>query len=79
VKRPRLLLLPGLGADAQLFEPQRKVFPELEVVPWLEPRSKESLEDFGRRMAESADLDGEVVLGGVSFGGMVASVMARPY
>ena len=73
----RLVLLPGLGADAELLAPQRRAFPGLEVLPWLEPRPAESLEDFGRRMAESSALDGRAVIGGVSFGGMVATVMAR--
>jgi pimeloyl-ACP methyl ester carboxylesterase len=73
----RLMLLPGLGADAELLEPQRREFPELEVLPWLDPRPGESLDDFGRRMADSSTLDGGAVIGGVSFGGMVATVMAR--
>jgi pimeloyl-ACP methyl ester carboxylesterase len=73
----RLVLLPGLGADAELLEPQRREFPDLEVLPWLDPRPAESLEDFGRRMAESSALDERTVIGGVSFGGMVATVMAR--
>ena len=73
----RLLLLPGLGADAELLAPQRREFPDLEVLPWLDPRPAESLEDFGRRMAQSSALDGRAVIGGVSFGGMVATVMAR--
>jgi pimeloyl-ACP methyl ester carboxylesterase len=71
------MLLPGLGADAELLAPQRREFPDLEVLPWLDPRPEESLEDFGRRMAESSALDGRTVIGGVSFGGMVATVMAR--
>jgi pimeloyl-ACP methyl ester carboxylesterase len=73
----RLVLLPGLGADADLLEPQRRAFPDLEVLPWLDPRPDESLDEFGRRMAEASTLDGGSVIGGVSFGGMVASVMAR--
>jgi hypothetical protein len=73
----RLVLLPGLGADADLLEPQRRAFPDLEVLPWLDPRPYESLDEFGRRMAEASTLDEGSVIGGVSFGGMVASVMAR--
>jgi len=73
----RLVLLPGLGAGAELLEPQRREFPELEVLPWLDPRPGESLDDFGRRMADSSTLGEGAVIGGVSFGGMVATVMAR--
>jgi hypothetical protein len=68
----RLVLLPGLGAGAELLEPQRRAFPDLEVLPWLDPRPDESLDEFGRRMAEASTLDGgveptEVVRGGGHF------------
>src|SRR5688500_20374409 len=73
----RLVMLPGLGADARLFEPQRREFPGLEVPPWLPPVRGESLADYGRRMAAQVKGDGPLCLGGVSFGGMVAVEMAR--
>jgi hypothetical protein len=65
----RLVLLPGLGADADLLEPQRRAFPDLEVLPWLDPRPDESLDEFGRRMAEASTARRGSVIGGVSFGG----------
>ncbi|MDZ7615877.1 MAG: alpha/beta hydrolase [Patescibacteria group bacterium] len=78
---PKLILLPGVGADARLFEPQREVFPDLVVPDWLPPEPEESLPHYGARMAEAmAPLfrnDGPAVLGGVSFGGMVAYEAAR--
>jgi pimeloyl-ACP methyl ester carboxylesterase len=73
----RLVLLPGLGGDAAALAPQKRAFPGLEVLPWLRPGPEESLEDYGRRMAESSALGAGAVIGGVSFGGMVATVMAR--
>lgn len=72
----RLVLLPGLGADARLFEPQSRVFPELEVPPWIPPLPSESLASYARRLAETLP-EGEFLLGGVSFGGMIALEMAR--
>jgi len=68
----RLVFLPGLGADARLFDPQRAVFPEIEVPPWLPYREEESLADYARRMAATVTLSANMYLGGVSFGGMVA-------
>lgn len=77
-RRARLVLLPGLGCDARLFEPQRRAFPALETPAWLEPERRETLAAYGARMARAlSDDDRPLVLGGVSFGGMVALEMAR--
>jgi pimeloyl-ACP methyl ester carboxylesterase len=78
---PTLVLLPGLGADHRLFDPQRAEFPNLLSPPWLEPAHRESLAGYAARMAEqirSALPPGHhpLVLGGVSFGGMLAAQMA---
>lgn len=73
----RLILLPGLGADARLFEAQRRAFPMLEVPRWLSPIDQEPLSGFGARMASGITASGDLYLGGVSFGGMVALEMAR--
>ncbi len=70
-------MLPGLGADARLFELQRAVLPKLDVPPWLPHDEHETLADYGRRMAGTVDPAEPFYLGGVSFGGMVAQEMAR--
>jgi len=73
----RLVLLPGIGADARLFDAQRQAFPALEVPRWLAPSDQESLASFGSRMAAGTSASPDLYLGGVSFGGMVALEMAR--
>lgn len=70
-------MLPGLGADARLFDSQRPVLPRLEVPLWLPHREDETLAEYGRRMAATIDPTEPFFLGGVSFGGMVAQEMAR--
>jgi len=77
VQKPcHLILFPGLGADRRQFEPQRAEFPGLAVPPWIAPRPSESLPDYAARMAETVPHGPNVVLGGSSFGGMVAYEMA---
>jgi pimeloyl-ACP methyl ester carboxylesterase/N-acetylglutamate synthase-like GNAT family acetyltransferase len=74
----RLVLLPGLGTTGRLFDPQRQAFPALEIPPWLEPEPAETVPAYGKRMAATLGPAGpDLVLGGVSFGGMVAFEMAR--
>ena len=46
-----LVLLPGMTADARLFEPQQRVFPGLIVPPWIDPEPREPLACYARRMA----------------------------
>jgi pimeloyl-ACP methyl ester carboxylesterase len=75
----QLMLLPGLGADVRLFEPQRRAFPQLVVPPWIPPKKNESLSAYAARMAEMIEPppSGPWILGGVSMGGMIAYEMAR--
>jgi pimeloyl-ACP methyl ester carboxylesterase len=72
-----LVLLPGLGGDERLFEPQRDAFPDLEVPAWIEPLRGETLAAYAARMAQRVGAGGPLYLGGVSFGAIVALEMAR--
>jgi pimeloyl-ACP methyl ester carboxylesterase len=72
----KIIMLPGMAADERLFEPQRQAFPSLIVPPWIEPEPDEPLVSYARRMASQIEPAGLVLIGGVSFGGMVALEMA---
>lgn len=71
-----LLLLSGMAADARLFEPQRARFPNLHVPGWLPPEPDESLRSYAARMARASDPGCRCIVGGASFGGIVALEMA---
>src|SRR5262245_33260701 len=74
---PRLIMLPGLGADARLLTPQAAAFPGLVTPAWIEPKRNESLPDYAARFAATFALSQDTIIGGVSFGGMVALEIAR--
>lgn len=76
-RHTRVILLPGMGTDARLFEPQRAALPNLTVPDWIEPRHGESLAEYARRWAATIRCEPPFFLGGVSFGGMVALEAAR--
>ncbi len=67
----------GMGADARLFSLQAMQFPNLMVPAWLPPETRETLSDYGKRMAESLSVSKPCFVGGASFGGMVALEVAR--
>jgi pimeloyl-ACP methyl ester carboxylesterase len=71
-----LILLPGMAADERLFAPQRVAFPRLLVPAWIEPLSQEPLRSYAARLARQVDPGRLCVVGGASFGGIVALEMA---
>jgi len=73
----KLLLFPGMGADHRLLGPQARAFPDLVVPPWIPPRRGESLASYAGRLAPTIPADASSVIGGVSFGGMLACELAR--
>ena len=73
----RMILIPGLGADERLFGPQRATGLTFEVPTLPVPKRNEDMTRYAGRVCELLRLDdGPCVLGGVSFGGMLACEMA---
>jgi pimeloyl-ACP methyl ester carboxylesterase len=71
-----IILLSGMAADERLFEPQLLRFPNLRVASWIEPQPKESLRSYAARLARLVDPGRSCLVGGASFGGIVALEMA---
>lgn len=71
-----MVLLPGLAADHRLFGPQRAVLPDLVVPPWPTPQAGDTLATFASRLAPGLPKPENLILGGASFGGMVALELA---
>lgn len=75
--RFQLVLLPGLGADHRQWAPQEAAFPGLIVPPWFPPLRDDTLPTYAARLAETIPRQKPLILGGSSFGGMLACEMAR--
>lgn len=73
----RLFLFSGMGGDSRLLA--KLEVPGVAVVrpEHLAPRSAESLPEYARRVAEANGVASEDVVGGASFGGMVAAEIAK--
>jgi pimeloyl-ACP methyl ester carboxylesterase len=71
--RPTLVLLPGLGCDGRLFEPQKALAARIVVPDYPEPEAGETLRAYAARLALP---DPPFFLGGVSMGGMLAQAIA---
>jgi pimeloyl-ACP methyl ester carboxylesterase len=66
-----------MGVDGRLFGPQRAAGLEFESPALPVPEPGEDLARYARRIRDQLRLDGPCVLGGVSFGGMVACELAQ--
>jgi len=82
----RLILLPGLGSTPEVFAHQRKAFGDrLETPAFIPHEQGESVAAYAQRWARQLSTPGNhgkpnddrpLFIGGVSFGGMLAQVMA---
>lgn len=72
-----LILFPGLGATGDVFAPQFADFPELIVPEWIAPLRGESLAGYAERFAGIINPGMPCVVGGISFGGMVATEVCK--
>ena len=72
-----LILLPGLGATGEIFAPQRLAFPNLRTPEWPDPARNETLATYARRLAAKVDPGVPCVVGGISFGGILATELCK--
>jgi pimeloyl-ACP methyl ester carboxylesterase len=72
-KPRRVVLFSGMGGDKRMFGPIRLPGVELVTPDHLDPAAGESLASFAERTADSRGLGADDVVGGVSFGGMLAA------
>lgn len=71
------ILFTGMDADDRLFEGQREKFGEIITPAWVEPLPRESLRSYAQRMLTQTGVQGPCILGGASFGGVIAQEAAH--
>jgi pimeloyl-ACP methyl ester carboxylesterase len=67
-----LILFSGLGADDGIFVAQKLAFPQLVVPRWPVPESGDTLHSYAARIAAEIRPTAPCIVGGASFGGIVA-------
>lgn len=68
----------GLGADKQAFD--KLNFPinyQVHFIDWIEPIQHEILAEYAKRMAKDMDQTQEIILVGLSFGGIMSIEIAK--
>ena len=72
-----MIFFSGMGADASVFFSQSLAFPNLTVPDWDSPLPQDDLQSYCARMALKLDPKRPCIVGGASFGGIVALEMTR--
>ena len=72
-----IYLISGMGLDERLFFKMNINAPNIHHINWIEPLSKEDIEDYARRMMQQIKHRGNIILIGVSFGGMMAIELSK--
>jgi pimeloyl-ACP methyl ester carboxylesterase len=67
----------GLGADERVFQKLRIPEAQLHFVSWIPALKNESLQEYAIRLGSSVNFIAPYCLLGVSFGGMIASELAK--
>lgn len=70
-------LIPGLGVDHRVFSKLRLDGHELRFIKWIVPVMGESLTHYAMRLAKQIDTSQPFALIGFSFGGMLATEIAK--
>lgn len=74
----KVYFVAGLGADKRVFQFLDLSFCEPVFLDWIAPHKNESLEGYALRMKEKIE-EPDAVIVGVSFGGMLATEIAKKY
>lgn len=66
-----------MGANEKVFERLNLDGYNLNFIDWIIPHKNEAIEDYAKRMSKNIDTRGEVILIGLSFGGIMVQEIAK--
>ena len=72
-----IYFISGLGADERVFQFLDLSKIEHHFIKWNEPQRNESLPSYCKKLCEQIDHQQEIILIGVSFGGIIAQEIAK--
>ncbi|MES2731222.1 MAG: alpha/beta hydrolase [Bacteroidota bacterium] len=75
----KLYFISGLGADERVFQFLHLPGMDKTFIQWIEPKKNESIPAYAARLSEQIDFQQEVVLIGISFGGIIAQEIAKQF
>ncbi len=73
----KVYLIPGLGADARMYEPQVRILERYEVLEHQKPLKGETLRAYAKRLTEKIDTSEPFILIGTSLGGILSMEISR--
>lgn len=77
MSKPNLYLIPGLGVDKRIFQKLHLPDYNLVHISWISPLKQETLGSYALRLAGQINVNEPFYLLGVSFGGMLATEIAK--
>lgn len=73
----QVYFITGLGADKSVFQLLRLNYCEPIFIEWIKPARKETLQHYALRLVKVYNIPFDAVIVGLSFGGMLATEIAR--
>ncbi|EMJ96706.1 YqiA/YcfP family alpha/beta fold hydrolase [Leptospira alstonii] len=73
----RLYLISGLGADERAFKNLDFGKNDLKYISWIDPQANEEVSNYCKRLSEQISKAEDIILIGVSFGGIIAIELSK--
>lgn len=75
----QVYFITGLGADRSVFKLLRLNYCEPIFIDWIKPEHKETIQHYAFRLIKAYNIPFNAVIVGLSFGGMLATEIAKAY